>query len=596
MRTTSLLILLSTGISLCSDFFIQEELRIKNPPTAPSLRDTLLGNTPASHVLQLGTQPQRRLSANLFGNNANAYMGSALMQNPQALRDIKATGIKFMRLPGGNWSNMWLWDHQVPAGLDPAYVSQIKGAPTVSWTMKTTELYDLADSIGAYLQPCVNYSMSRYFSGSDSVSKAASYAASWVRDLKNKGRKAPYWEVGNENYGSWQSGFVVRGDTLGGDDYGRDFRVFADSMKAANPDIKIGAVLYPESGGQRSWSAKVLPELQGKADFLIIHEYFTFAKQINDVSADQVLASIDLIAKERDSLDNMMRKYLPSGSEPLPIMVSEYNLRCGMKEITFLAPVFQTMALNEFARYNMMHVNLWDLANSYSTDGDKGMFSRKHPTWPDYTPYPSFYGYWLMSKWMGQEVMPLSSDEKSIHWYSTRYDNGAMGIIAVNPTKQAQSFQIQSQSEFKQLQWQILSADSLLANEVRINGIGSNAQKAGPENYEQIPHYQAPWSSQSTLEIPAMSILYGALIPQEKITSAISLQIEHGNELQVPTGFYARISKANGQIVLETQAQKSTLNLHSLGLGQGNYQVQICRMGKSQCSTAQNLFLGPAKP
>ena len=46
---------------------------------------------------------------------------------------------------------------------------------------------------------------------------AASYAASFVRHMNQTlGANIKYWEVGNENYGPWQAGYIVNGDTIDG--------------------------------------------------------------------------------------------------------------------------------------------------------------------------------------------------------------------------------------------------------------------------------------------------------------------------------------------------------------------------------------------
>ena len=42
---------------------------------------------------------------------------------------------------------------------------------------------------------------------------------------QNLNANIKYWEVGNENYGPWQAGYVVNGDTINGSKYGDIFNV-----------------------------------------------------------------------------------------------------------------------------------------------------------------------------------------------------------------------------------------------------------------------------------------------------------------------------------------------------------------------------------
>ena len=93
-----------------------------------------------------------------------------------------------------------------------------------------------------------------------------------------------YWEVGNENYGSWQAGYEVNGNQIDGTDYGSIFNVFVDSMKAADPSIKIGAVIFPHDNNYNNWTRKVLQQVENSADFLIIHDYFKRKNNPNNVN------------------------------------------------------------------------------------------------------------------------------------------------------------------------------------------------------------------------------------------------------------------------------------------------------------------------
>ena len=78
----------------------------------------------------------------------------------------------------------------------------------------------------------------------------------------------PYWEIGNEVFGSWETGNDPVGST-----YAKNFNTIADAMKAVDPTIAIGLVVDPTNA---TWTRTVLsnPGTTDRADFLIAHTYF----------------------------------------------------------------------------------------------------------------------------------------------------------------------------------------------------------------------------------------------------------------------------------------------------------------------------------
>ena len=72
--------------------------------------------------------------------------------------------------------------------------------------MPTSAYYDLLSKTNSTGIITVNYGYARYGTGTDPVRTAAKYAADWVR-YSNKTRQYAfkYWEIGNENYGTWET-------------------------------------------------------------------------------------------------------------------------------------------------------------------------------------------------------------------------------------------------------------------------------------------------------------------------------------------------------------------------------------------------------
>jgi len=588
------IIVIAVSSALCGDFFIEDNWAPRSAPTFTAYRDTTIQAGTAAMTVTISPKVElTKISSTLFGNNANAYMGNAMVTSPEAIKNLRNANISFMRLPGGNWSNIWMWDHTLPTDVKAEYLPMLKSAPQVNWTMKTDTLYALADSIGAKLQPCVNYSLARFYNGTDRVNRAASYAAKWVRDLKAKGKKAPYWEVGNENYGKWQAGYTVTGlDTISGTEYGKDFGIFADSMKAANPAIKVGAVIYTDETGYRNWSAGVLGSLNGKADYLIMHEYFTFANNINDVTANEVIASVSKIKEDRDNIDFMQNKYLGETATKLPVMVSEFNLRCGTKQTTMLAPIFQTMALHEFVKNRFAMVNIWDIANGTSADGDHGILARKDLIIPDNAPNTGFFTYYFMTKFTGDKLSETVSSDTTVRWYSSSFSDGNQGITAVNPSNTSVEVQINlTDFDSDTLTWFVLSADSILSPTVNINGIKPTLAAGGPELYDTIAPFRTPFVSGNSITVPPFSCLYGVLSAGGATTVLSNQTVKssgmtiRGNSILFETSGTRTIELFNqkGQRLFSREIRGNTFEIPT-GFAKGIYSVRVSVIGSAVSS------------
>jgi len=465
----------------------------------------------------------------LFGNNLNGWMKSSVLNDSAAHAHIRNANMTYLRLPGGNWSNVWMWDHTIPSPVKDNYDQDLRSAPAVTWSRSTEELYQLAVDVNAVPQPCVNYSLARYYDTPDRVERAASYAADWVRDWNvDKGRNVPYWEVGNENFGSWQAGFEVTGlPEISGGEYGRDFRVFRDSMRAADPDIKVGAVIVGEdngsaSGGHKWWMRDLLPEVIDEADFLILHEYFTWAPDMNAITVDEVLAAVQKIREDQDSVAAMVERYTDKSGDHLPIAMTEYNMRAGSKNTAFVSVMFISMALAEFAQSGYGLVNLWDVTNGYAEGDDHGTLSKNHPQLDDYTPQGNFFAYYFMNQFLGEQMLNIQNvDLQGLYVAASRFAGDEVGLIVANPTSQNKtlSFNIDHFSPGDRMYWYTVYGDDGLDRTFDINSTASDQPEFGPSNYQNILPRSAVLGGSQEFTAEPWSVNY-ILLESEVSTSA----------------------------------------------------------------------------
>ncbi|MGL1901006.1 MAG: hypothetical protein OCC49_02635 [Fibrobacterales bacterium] len=540
--------------------FFDQTFKKRHSPTFYSNQSKALVQSNNSVVATLGSDTIGKILPTLFGNNTNGWIKQKWVDDSVAQQRLSDAGITFLRMPGGNWSNNWFWDGVIPSDLIEETIPELQAfaGDGSSWVLSSDAMITMAQNIGAEAQICVNYGYARYGASVDPVAEAAHYAAEWVRHVNDTLKAGVrYWEIGNENYGSWQMGYVVAGDTITGKEYGEDFRVFVDSMKAADPSIKIGAVLYNEDksgAGTLMWNAGVLPEVEEYADYLIIHEYFTWAADYNDVSVSEMVSSMKLIGEDIAQVQTMVEKYTDKPADHFPIAMTEYNVRAGKKNEAHISGLLIAQALGEYATHGYGLVNLWDIANGWdSIKGDHGMFSRKDPLVEDFTPHPTFYAYYLTNRFFGDHMVELSqSQESNLSMYGTQFEDGSYGIVVVNPSDEVYTFspKIEEASESHYWYWYEVTApgNDPESPVIAVNGVEGDPL-FGPVPYASIAPYGAHAipDGVSGVSLESWSALYLHIRSDSALVKDVNIIDESSGAVQVSRAYessYASISSA----------------------------------------------------
>ena len=285
--------------SQLNSFFEDWEPRTFNPPSNTILKPTI--NSSSTVTININTSNVLAdVLPSHFGTNLTHFLGENVINDNDFMSNIKNLGKSILRYPGGNGSNQFFWDGNIPSSiLNDSEITVNDLIDGSGWRISPDDFLQILDSTNGKGIIAVNASYARYGSSVNPLQTAASYAANFVRHMNQTlGAYIKYWEVGNENYGSWQAGYIVNGDTIDGTKYGDIFNVFADSMKAADPTIKIGAVLFRQDGAYNDWSEKVLSKVENKADFLIIHNYFRRKPNPNNVTYQEMLTSLNQIQQD----------------------------------------------------------------------------------------------------------------------------------------------------------------------------------------------------------------------------------------------------------------------------------------------------------
>ncbi len=485
-----------------------------------------------------------RVYQSVFSNNTNGWEKKTVLSNQTAIENFKNANIYAMRLPGGNWSNTWLWDEtnhwdgsnengysgtlkkvdiKKNGNWEPVdYASTLTSRPTGTWSLETEDLLELCDKVGVKPQICVNFALARVIDAPDALQQAAHYAAEWVRDVNIKrGLNVKYWEVGNENYGEWQGGYSVGGEKILASEYGDGFNVFADSMKSADPTIKIGAVVYEDKTGSnvKDWNEDVISRVYDHADFLAVHQYFTWASDLNTIPPKEVLAGLSKIEETIEMLKNSIEEYTPKGREDIPIAMTEYNMRAGFKNTGLVSNLFITQSLGEYIKTGYGLVNIWDLTNGYNEkSGDHGMFSKNHPMLDDYTPQASFYSYYFFAKFFGDNMVQSSSNDEEVNSYASLFTNGYASLVAVNESDKEKNISIDLKNFTKGTVAYMYSVhgEDLEDQTYKVNGVGSTKGAQGPDDYASVEAYKIDFDEEIKITLPKYSSNFIVIAPEKE--------------------------------------------------------------------------------
>jgi hypothetical protein len=463
------------------------------------------------------TKVLRNVTPYQFGNNASWWSHKDWFMDPDRIEKAKQSGIKFWRWPGGSSSDNYHWDGNYGThtkeheGGDPTRMTQ-------SWAVSTDDFIEFCRKTGSEAIFTVNYGAARY----NDVNYAADMAARWVKYCNiEKKFKVRYWEIGNEVYGSWEEGNKMEGKAqLTGDVYGKDLLVIAEAMRKVDPDIFIGAVAVDiDDGGDWSgyhwWMRDLLPQLKGKADYLILHQYFLWPFQgdvYTNPSNEAFLGNLHKLGDAWNADDQMIDKYAAS-EKGIPVALTEYNMVNSnpTPTIQLLNGLYTSEVLGEAIKTGYVASNYWDWRNGLDKkmQGDHGMLSMDDPSIPDGTPRPTYYSFALYTRTFGDKMVASECVDSSVKVYASRFSGGEIGLVVVNENSQNKtlSFDLTGFTPKGKLTGWILSGKGLNDKQVSWNGKEGPAGGGGPFPINSIMPYRDVFKADQPLQltVPANS-------------------------------------------------------------------------------------------
>lgn len=494
---------------------------INTPPTSETATVTV--NVDFSNKIA-------KVSRYVYGNNSVPWSGKMNM-DAALMSNIKNLSPNILRCPGGSLSDVYFWDAvegKGPADLPPSLKVDVlnAGRNTSNWAMTLDNYYDMLEKTMSTGSICVNYSYARYGTSADPVANAAHYAANWVR--YDKGR-TKYWEIGNENMGSWEAGYEIdlslnkdnQPKIISGELYGKHCRVFIDSMKYAasqiGSDIKIGVVAtegyisYNEV--MKNWNAGMMPQIADKADFLIVHSYYT--PYLENSTVATILNSAANTKKYKDYVLKDLKTY--GKIDNLPVALTEYNIfAVGSKQaVSYINGIHTTLVLGELIKNQFGEATRWDLMNGWSDGDDHGMFaSSDEPGVKLRTPHaPFFYMYYFQKYFGDQMVSSAVTGSNYVIAYASSFDSGQSGVVVVNKAiiKQVVNLQMNNFAHARSYYRYVLTGGTDNGNfsrKVYVNGNGPSGDGGGPDSYTTLKALGTSISEGIKFEAPPLSVTY----------------------------------------------------------------------------------------
>jgi hypothetical protein len=437
-----------TGATNCTGFWIQGNSN--NPQPAFYVCNMQLLPAPAPATVHLDVNAAkviRTADTRWFGLNAavwDSQFNTALTSNLMA-----QIGCTTFRFPGGSLSDLYNW--AVNTNIGSKYPEPTSFASFIP----------MATNLGAQVFITVNY-------GTGSSNEAAAWVA--CANITNH-CNFKYWEVGNENYGTWEAD----SNTPPNDPYTYATRAvgYIQLMKAKDPTIKIGAVAEPgEDSDINNYNHAAINPITGQThygwtpvmlatfknlgvypDFLIYHDYpeYTTAGENSDDSDALLLQIADNYnpdgwtdyASAAQNLRRQLTDYLGAEGSNIELCVTENNSDAGApgrQSTSIVNALYLADSLGQLMQTEFNSMIWWDLRNGADTTGDYDPtiygwrpFGDLAVTWGA-TNYPDFYAKKLLQSLVraGDSVIGSSSDYLLLSSYAVRRTNGALTMLVIN--------------------------------------------------------------------------------------------------------------------------------------------------------------------
>jgi len=508
--------------------------------TAPAYTEGSIPASTTNSVTVDATSIITKIPLSEFGHNAVWWMGP-VAGDARFIEPITNLHPHIIRFPGGSSSDVYFWNAE--QGANPPDAPQmimdengVKKAPgynygktNYNWQCNLDNYYTMLQQTNNKGIITVNYGYARYGTGNNPVAAAAHLAADWVR--YDKGR-TQYWEIGNENFGTWEWGYRIdqslnkdgQPEYITGALYAQHFKVFVDSMQKAATEvgskIKIGTVTYDspateswQTNAVKTWNTGMITGINNKADFYVVHNYFTPFNQNSNAS---------VIFNSALTVPETMMKYITqtiqtNGAIVKPIAMDEWNMWANgtKQQVSNVSGIFAVLVMGESLKNKYGMAARWDLLNSWANGDDHGMFSSgDEPGVNKWSPRPSFFYMYYLQKMVGDRLVNTTVQGSSnLIAYASTYSSGQVNVTLVNTSAASLNVDVKMKNFYhgNRFYWYSLEGSTdngEFSRKVLVNGNGPTGEAGGPRGYLTIKALSSVTTNGLKVTIPARGAVF----------------------------------------------------------------------------------------
>jgi hypothetical protein len=395
------------------------------PPTATPFPTSTPIPTPVPGMLYVDPATSLGpISPLVYGTNYGPWLVVSLDMMP-AVQDL---GLTILRFPAGEWGDK----NDVRGYLLDAFM-------------------DFTNKMGATLMFSV-----RMLDGNPAQ------AAAFVQYAKDKNYNIQYWSIGNEPT-LYNAMMETRGETYDIDRFNKEWRVFAEAMKAVDPTIKlvgpeINQFSFSTSPGattnfgprDEEWLVEFLKANGDLVDVVSFHRYpFPATRTSGAPSFEELRAN----TQEWDKIIAHARELIHQhAGRDIPIAVTEFNSMYGTPSGGETTPdshfnaIWMADVLGRMIKNGVVMANEWALATKGGSGGS-GLVGQ-------YEVLPAYYTYQMYKKF-GTELVYSSSDDPNVSIYAARQADGTLTVMVINLSleKQTKNIQLGDQTSVQAEAW-----------------------------------------------------------------------------------------------------------------------------------------------
>ncbi len=311
-----------------------------------------------------------------------------------AIRKVKDAGITLLKYPGGNDADSYVWN---APGNNPA-------------EMSTDEYIAFCRETGAEPFITVNFN-----AGTD-------LAAAWVRYCRDHAYNVRYWEVGDEQWGTWAKGHAPP------EVYAQKYIALVKAMREADPSIKV-ATNVPLGPHPENWTARVLKAAGEYVDMLTV-TYFPqqWGKENDDTLFASTAAYRRLFGELRRDVETALGKERADSILYVNVGYNSVNHSPGPQTVQMANALWTADMLGTMAECGTDIACFWALHNAYPPrKGDYGILSSEGSN----TPYSSYYVFPIFTRHFGSRLVETRSRDPLVSAYAA-LKGKTLTLIVVN--------------------------------------------------------------------------------------------------------------------------------------------------------------------